>query len=180
MRAFLALDLPEELTAALATAQEGIRAGRVVPEEDLHLTLAFLGEVRLDALDDLVLDLEMLRPGPIRIEAAGLEMFGGPNPSSLHIRVDAAPELLHLQRKTETMIRRAGLALPRRRFVPHVTLARFPRTMSAEDHARLGRFLAAKSDLRLPPVWSDSLSLMQSRLTSEGPIYDPIETFALA
>ncbi|QFU09361.1 2',5' RNA ligase family [Rhodobacteraceae bacterium THAF1] len=180
MRCFLALDPPDTLRDALAALQDGLRVGRLVDEDDLHLTLAFMGDMELDALDELNLDLEMLRPGPVRIEVTGLDTFGSINPRSLHASARPHPELDHLNRKVETLVRRAGHPLPHHRFVPHITLARFRHRMPPEDHVKLGRFLSAHGNFRFDPVSVDRLMLYQSTLTDDGPRYDLLEEYALA
>ena len=138
-----------------------------------------MGDVEMDTLDELHLDLEMLRPGPVRIEVTGLGMFGSTNPRSLHATARLHPELEHLNRKVETLIRRAGHPLPHSRFVPHLTLARFGHRMPPDDHAKLGRFLSAHGNFRFDPVSVDRLLLWQSTLTDDGPRYDLLEDYAL-
>ncbi len=174
MRIFVALDPPPELRDALSTLQDKLIVGRHVPDDDLHLTLVFLPEIRLPELDELALDLEMLSSGPVAIEIAGLDIFGAENPRSLHAVVTPSPALIHLQAKVATLVRRAGIDLAHRRFVPHVTLARFPARMPPEDHARLGRFLQAHGDWSHPAVAPETLSLYQSTLREDGPRYDPL------
>ena len=179
MRCFLALDPPDALRDALSALQDGLRVGRLVDEDDLHLTLAFMEDADLDTLDALNLDLEMLRPGPIRIEVTGLDVFGSDNPRLLYAAAQAHPELIALERKVAHMVRRAGHPLPHRRFVPHLTLARFRHRMPPEDHARLVRFLSAHGGFRFDPVSVDRLSLYRSTLTEDGPRYDLLEDYAL-
>ena len=179
MRAFLALDPSDALRDALDALTEDLRCGRPVEADNLHLTLAFLGEAGLDALEELNLALEMLRPGPVALEPKGLDTFGSEVPRSLHATALADPALLHLQRKVETAARRAGLDLPRSRFVPHITLARFSSRMPPEDHARLGRFLAAHGAFRWPAESIEAISLYRSTPGPDGPRYDLLERYAL-
>jgi 2'-5' RNA ligase len=61
MRAFLALPLPDHATALLERLQQEIPVGRLVPPENLHLTLVFLGERSEAALEELHFALEALR-----------------------------------------------------------------------------------------------------------------------
>ncbi len=180
MRSFLALDPPAPMREALSALIEGLRCGRHVDEDDLHLTLAFMADAPLDGLEQLDLDLEVLRPGPVPLEIRGVDTFGSEHPRLVYAAAVPHPALLHLQKKVATAIRRAGIDLPAWRFVPHVTLARFPHRMPPEDHARLGRFLAAHGAFRLEPHAIDALSLYRSTLTADGPRYELLESYALA
>ena len=180
MRVFLALDLPSGWPDALGRLQDALKVGRHIDEDDLHLTLAFLGEVALPPLEELNLALEMLRTPPLWLAVQGLDTFGSERPRSLHARVAPNEALLHLQRKIATAVRASGIALPHSRFIPHVTLARFPASMAEGDHARLGRFLQAHGDFTLPPAASTSLSMIRSTLGPDGARHELLERYELA
>lgn len=180
MRVFLALDLPPGWPDALGQLQDALKIGRHVDEDDLHLTLAFLGDVAVPPLEELNLALEMLRTGPLWLAVKGLGTFGSEQPRSLHARIAPDEALLHLQRKVATMVRASGIALPHSRFVPHVTLARFPASMAPDEHARLGRFLQAHGDFALPPAAIASLSMIRSTLAPDGARHDLLERYELA
>ena len=179
MRAFLALTPPAALTEALSALSSRLKCGRHVDEDDLHLTLAFFSDVSLAELEELNVALEMIRPGPVSLRVAGLGMFGTNDPRSLHATVEHDPGLLHLQKKVETIARRSGIDLPHRRFVPHITLARFPNRMPPEDHAKIGRFLEAHGDFRFDPVTLDEVDLYQSTLGPDGARYDLLESYRI-
>lgn len=179
MRIFVALDLPDDMVAALSRLQDRLTTGHHVPEEDLHLTLAFVPDIRIPALDDLALDLEMMQAAPPPLRIAGIGTFGTAKPRSLHAQVAPVPALVHLQGRVATLIRRAGISLPRARFVPHITLARFPATMAEENLARVGRFLQAHGDWSHETTVPETMTLYQSTLTEDGPRYDPLLTCPL-
>ena len=179
MRTFLALDPPDPMRDALDTLIEGLRCGRHVDIDDLHLTLTFMADASLPALEELNLALEMLHPGPVPLEIRGLDTFGAENPRLIYAAAVPHPALLHLQKKLATAIRRAGIVLPASRFVPHVTLARFPHRMPPEDQARLGRFLSAHGSFRLDTQVVDAVSLYRSTVTHEGSRYDLLERYPL-
>ncbi|MBJ3762305.1 RNA 2',3'-cyclic phosphodiesterase [Maribius pontilimi] len=179
MRIFVALDLSDDLIDALSRLQDHLKTGRLVPEDDLHLTLAFVPDIKPQPLDDLALDLEMLRTAPLALDARGVATFGSARPRSLRAAIMPNPALNYLQSKVTTLIRRAGVILPHRRFVPHITLARFPNTMAPDEHARLGRFLQAHGDWSHPPTPATKLTLYQSTLTPDGPRYDALQSHDL-
>lgn len=180
MRAFIAIPMPETVTTALAPVLDAIPLGRAVAPENLHLTLAFLGDVRETMLEEIHFALETLRHPAFDITLAGLDTFGGSRPASLHIGVQQpCTGLAELQGRVRSRLHGAGVELERRRFLPHVTLARFGRTMTPDETGRIGRFLAARADLRLPPFRAACFCLYESILTADGAHYDALSTYPL-
>jgi len=179
MRAFIALDLPEAQRLVLTRLQAGLGVGRPVAEENLHLTLAFLGDITDLQARDLAAALDGLRLPPLDLALGGLDLFGGRRPSLLFAAA-AADGLDRLRDKVRHAARGAGIALARERFRPHVTLARFPREMAAKDQRRLGEFLALNGAFSLPPERAGTVTLYRSHLRHEGPIYEPLAQIELA
>jgi 2'-5' RNA ligase len=179
MRAFVALDLPEPMIRPLTRLQAGLSVGRLTPEENLHLTLAFLGDVSDAVAHDVAEALDGLRLAQVTLEMSGLDLFGGRRPSVLAVLGKGAG-LEPLHAKVMRVAREAGVALPRERFRPHVTIARFPREMGAKDQARLGEFLALNGTFALPPEPAPSVTLYRSHLTPDGAHHEPLATFPLS
>lgn len=178
MRAFVALDLPEAALEAITRLQAGLAVGRVVPEENLHLTLAFLGDISEPQAADLAGVLAGLRLPAVSLTLRGLDLFGGRRPSVLVVMAEGEG-LERLHDKVARAVREAGVTLPRERFRPHVTLARFAREISAKDQKRLGEFLALNGTFALAPMPADSLTLYRSHLREEGAIHEPLAQFDL-
>lgn len=179
MRAFIALDLPEALLAPITRLQAGLTVGRIVPEENLHLTLAFLGDVSEPQAQDVAEALMSVRLPPVTLTLRGLDLFGGRRPSVLFVAAEGEG-LQRLHDKVMRAAREAGVELPRERFRPHVTIARFPREMGAKDQARLGEFLQLNGTFALPPEVADTVTLYRSHLREEGAIHEPLAEFELA
>ena len=179
MRAFVAVDLAEPWLDALEGLQAHMRTGRVVPRENLHLTLAFLGEAREDELEELHDALGALPRRQVVLRAAGLDLFGSATaPRILHLAVADSPELTALQAGVVRGARKTGLELERRRFRPHVTLARFSRTARADPGA-LARFLADHAGFGLPEMAAQSMGLYASMLRPDGAEYEALATYPL-
>jgi 2'-5' RNA ligase len=180
MRSFIAIPVPEEIARDLAPVRAAIPFGRVVPAENLHLTLAFLGDVAEALLEEVHFALQTLRQPDFEISLAGLDTFGADRPATLNIIAEANPGLSELQKRVRSRLHGVGLDIERRRFVPHVTLARFPKSMTPDENGRIGRFLAARADLRLPPYRASAFCLYESILTTEGPHYEVLESYPLS
>lgn len=184
MRSFVALPLPDTIRDQVEHLQDGLRAGRAVEPENLHLTLAFLDDQPDDRLQALHEALERIRPAPFDLRLAGVELYGTRKPSALVLRAEApdAPDTLAaLQASVMQAARMAGMDLPRRRFRPHVTIARFnARSRSPEDAARIGAFLQARGDWATAPFGITAYALYASHLLRDGPVYEELMRYDLA
>lgn len=178
MRAFVALDLPEQMRRALTRLQAGLTVGRPVPEENLHLTLAFLGDVSDTLAHDVAEGLASVRLPGVVLGLSGLEVYGGRRPAVLAVKA-SGPGLEPLHAKVMRSAREAGVDLARERFRPHVTLARFGREMGAKDHKRLGEFLSLNGTFALPEEAAVSVTLYRSHLSQDGADYEPLASFQL-
>ena len=151
MRVFLGLPLPAALEGPLLRLQMLLpQPVALVDPDDLHLTLVFLGQqdrrdlADLDAaLGALALEAPLLRPVGLGVMGAG----------AVHVAMAPEAGLIHLQAKVAQAVRGAGIALPRARFQPHVTLGR----INAEVGPRLGAFIAAGPPEPLPAARATEL-----------------------
>lgn len=178
MRAFLAIALPEDLHAALLDVQADL-PGRPAPEENLHLTLAFLGDVTPHELEELHLDLSGRTLPGCDLAVTGLAGFGGRTPRVIAAEVAKSPALAALHRTVMGAVRAAGLDLPRARFRPHVTLTRLRPRPDPVERRKLDAALTALAGLHLPPVPAGDLGLCRSQLTPGGAIHHELAAYPL-
>lgn len=176
VRAFVALAVSPEQGAALARVQARLRClpcriGWVRPEQ-LHLTLAFLGErpaAELAAVPELLRRLAApVAPFPWRLR--GLGYFGSPrHPKVIWAGVaDGARELCAWQEQLAAELALAGLELEARPFEPHLTLGR---VRAAANAGMIAPALAPFADADLGAAVVTEFSLMRSTLTDHGPRY---------
>jgi len=166
-RLFVALAIPDDVAQALALLQSGIPGARWQIREQLHLTLRFIGEV--DGRDSaMIVDaLAAIEAPAFELNPHGVGEFGGKHPHALWAGVRASEPLLHLQRKIETALQRAGQPPDRQKYTPHITLARLNRP-------NLGRVMDWLTDYALssaPAFAVNGFILYSSVLTSDGSIY---------
>jgi 2'-5' RNA ligase len=157
LRLFFAL-WPDDATRARLQRLQAAMRGRVVPYENLHLTLAFLGQQPARLLPMLQ---DMLACAPVAAIPMELNKIGYfPRKRIAWAGMHAPPDALEaLQRALTACLREEKTGFDdRSRFLPHVTLAR---------------------DAALPPdmvfdpiVWhATDVALVQSITQAGGPIY---------
>jgi 2'-5' RNA ligase len=169
-RLFIALPIPEEIADALMTLQSGVPDARWVPAENFHVTLCFAGEVQGATLQDLAEELSDVAGPCFPVEMSGVEQFSsGKQPKALVALVARNDRLDWLHQKVSTVARNCGISLERRKFRPHVTLARF--SAGAETGHHIAQFMASHSTFQAGPWLADQFALYSSRPSRNGSIY---------
>lgn len=182
MRAFIAIDLPDSLHAALAESQQAFRktAGDAswTRPEGIHLTLKFLGEITDAQTRQVVEALGQLGPStPFPVEVKGFGFFPtAERPRVFWAGVVAPPALAELAGRIEGLLEKAGFAREDRPFSPHLTLARFkiPRPQPALVAAAMTRSAAS-----LGKFEASEFFLFESKLSSQGAQYRKVMRFPL-
>jgi 2'-5' RNA ligase len=178
MRAFLAIPMPEETADAMAAVQARLPSGRAVPEENLHLTLTFLGDVGEDVLAEIDEALTATRLPVAEIAFGGLDTFAEMERGLVFVTVEPDEGLTTLQAKVERIARMAGADIPRRRFRPHVTLVRSNRQPKGLARDRTAAALGQPVDI--PGFTATELVLYSSTLGAGGARHDVLETYPLS
>jgi RNA 2',3'-cyclic 3'-phosphodiesterase len=179
IRTFVGIGIPEDVAGALQAQQAGLPAGRAVPPENFHVTLAFLGEHPMPVVEDVHYALEAVSAPGFSIRLEGIGLFGERS-RTVQALVRPEPGLTHLRARVLEAARSAGIPLPRARFQPHVTLARIAAGATGEDILRLEAFTASRAGFVLGPVPVDAFVLYRSRLGRGGAAYEAMATYPLA
>lgn len=176
-RLFVALDLPDAVKDALGDLQVGLPEARWHDIDDFHVTLRFIGEADPATEGELVDALDLLDDPAVTLVPRGYGHFERRGkPAVLFVAVEATPALAALQRRVETLVRGCGVAPDPRRFTPHITLARFPKSIEAD---RVGHWLETAPPPRIAPVTVDAVTLYESRRDPAGARYQPRHRFPL-
>lgn len=174
-RLFIGVRPPESVCDLLLDAMEGIEGARWQDEENLHLTLRFIGEVSRPAANDLGEALGRISASPfsVRIEGVGhFERKG--HPHALWARIAPSETLETLRQKVERACEIAGFERETRKFTPHITLARLNRSSGP-----VGAWLSSFGDMHTE--WKvDGFTLYESHLGHTGAHYEAIAEYGLS
>lgn len=128
MRLFVAINFQEETLDALTAVQDALRraapGGSYSRRENLHLTLAFLGEQPEDRLAAAREAMAAARFSPLTLIFDRLGRFRRAGGDVWWAGAAPNPALYAAQRRLARELSARGFALEERRFVPHLTLAR--------------------------------------------------------
>ena len=176
MRLFIAIELPDDVKTALSRLRVDVPGARWVPPEQLHLTLAFLGEVEEKTAGELSERLALIQEPPFQLRFSEPGCF--PNrhrPRVLWAGLEPHPGLMYLAAEVHEAVLACGIPQEERPFSPHITLARLKFPAVREVAA----FLTMPQKLKLPPFPVREITLFQSRLTPHGAVHNPIRTFQM-
>ena len=153
MRLFIALHFSPPFKAALCRGIDSLRQqghGNFTREENLHLTLAFLGEC--ESAKPAIRALKQVKAPAFSLTLDQLGRFGDP----YWVGVRHEPKLMALQKQVAENLTDAGFVLEKRKFKPHLTLCRQFIPHTAVDEA------AAERAMGKPECHIEKISLMQS------------------
>ncbi len=172
-RLFIAIRPPEPAIDLLLDTMEGLPELRWQNDEQLHLTLRFVGEVERPLAEDLAVALGHLRFERFALRIAGVGRFDHRRRGALWAGVEPRAPLAALAAKVERLCVSVGLSPERRAFHSHITLARWGRGVGAS----LDPWLAAHAALCSEEFIVDALTLYQSHLGRSGPHYEALADY---
>ncbi len=174
-RLFVAIRPPEPVRDLLIDAMEDSPALGWVGDDNLHLTLRFIGEVERPLANDLAAALGRVRSSRFELSIAGVGTFDRRNGGALWAGVAPREPVVALAGRIERALVTAGLEPERRAFHPHITLARYRRSGAAAVHP----FLERNRALASPAFPVTHAILYESHLSRHGAIYEPVAELPL-
>lgn len=174
-RLFVALSLPQTVKQKLSLLQNQIRDARWISPQNMHLTLFFLGEVTYDQGNIVDEILEKIHFEPFTLEIDHLDCFQ--NKSSVQTiwaGVKKNQALMNLQEKISRRLGRETFLMPdKKKFVPHITIARFKHYSFEYIYQYLKEYQVLE-DIQFEV---DDFTLFESQLTQNGPIYTELRKY---
>ena len=131
MRTFIAVNPDENMKKALLHVQERLKQnnihGNYTKPENLHLTLAFIGEY--PDPDNILDTLARVRFRPFELRLAGIGSFG----RILWVGTTAKTELEGCALQIRHYLSEADIPFDRKKFSPHITILREPDKQALPD-----------------------------------------------
>lgn len=128
IRLFVALELPVAMRDILLAAMGGVAGARWQRDDQLHLTLRFIGEVDRHRAADIAAVLDSVRVEPLDLALGSPGSFDRRGRiDSLWVGVTPHEPVAALAQRINQALRRVHIAPDTRAFVPHITVALFSR-----------------------------------------------------
>ena len=122
MRLFIAIHFSSEIKNILLSAIDELKqqtvSGSFTSPENLHLTLAFIGES--DRISEIRAAIDRCAAPPFEMVVSGTGHFG----SIYWVGIEHNPKLKALAENLQAELRQSGFEIENREFKPHITLAR--------------------------------------------------------
>lgn len=124
-RLFVALDLPNDIKESLDPLMQGLDDVRWMHDDQLHLTLRFIGELDNGRANDVADALSLVAGLPFDLCLKGIGHFPPRgDPRTIWASIQRQSELTSLKRRIDRALQQAGIARDTKKYTPHVTLAR--------------------------------------------------------
>lgn len=174
-RLFVAIQPPQAIREKLLAAMGGVSHARWQSDEQLHLTLRFIGEADRHLAADIAAALGTIHHPRFTLSLDRIGQFDRRGRiESLWVGVTPQTAVEGLKRKVDQALLRVGIPPEQRAYLPHITLARFSRRPGD-----LSDFAARSGHLAAPPFAVDHFLLYESHLAQDGAAYVPLVRFAL-
>lgn len=153
-----------------------IPGSRPVPEDQLHLTIKFIGDTDTALLLDIKEALHTVEFPAFSFQLSGIGHFPPRGvPKILWAGIRPSMETIALKNKIEKALADIGFERERRKFSPHITLCR----LKNSPLKRVTRFLSDNALFETPEFTISEFTLYSSILTQKGAVHTIQETFPL-
>jgi len=174
-RLFVAIRPPSAIRQLLLGAMGGISGARWQSDDQLHLTLRFIGEVHRHLAADIHAALGGVHQPPFDLALNGIGAFERRGlADAVWAGVTPHEPLRALHKRVDAALGRVGIAPDERAYLPHITLARLKRSSGP-----VGNLLEEAGGLTSPAFTVDSFALFESDLTAEAAVYSLVARYPL-
>lgn len=172
-RAFTAVDVPDAIRDTLSGIDMHSLA-RMIKAAQIHITLNFLGYIDSSMLEGAIGIVNSYRHSAFGISAGGIGMFESIGRGVVFVAVrDGAEELSEMNSQLGNLFSERGMPIDDRKFIPHITFARF-KGLSRADAKALHKIVESLEERSLGRFMCTGIDLKKSVLSSTGPVYSTL------
>ncbi len=176
-RLFVAVHFKQSIIEAIQNICFGVKGVRWVTEDQLHLTLRFIGDCDEMLMDALGEELSKIEQTPFCIHLKGVGHFPPRGkPTVLWVGLAQSEQLISLAKSIDRAVERVGLPKERRKFHPHITVGRIKKPLEPEA---IIPFLTQNSLFSIDSISIEQFHLYSSTLNPKGAIHTIEETYFL-
>jgi RNA 2',3'-cyclic 3'-phosphodiesterase len=174
IRIFIGLDLPEDIKRSLGLLKSSVRGAKWVPLENLHLTIRFIGEVPENILQNIKEELREISFYNFKVKLKGVGLFSAKsNPKVIWVGLDPLEEIMELREKIDEALTKVNIPLEKKKYIPHVTLAR----LKGARFSEVAEYLQQGIGFFTREFEFGEMVLFSSKQKEEGSIYSVEEIF---
>ncbi len=176
MRIFVAIPLPENVRERLGGLCSGLPHARWISPENMHVTLRFIGEVDNGAAEDIDAALGAIQMPSFDISVSHVGFFErGRKVHTIWAGIEGSDAIVRLRDKVESAAVRTGCEPEKRKFKPHVTLAR----LRGVPARRVSEYLHVQDGFFAGPFAVERFMLFRSHLGHGGAHYQTLADYPL-
>ena len=178
LRIFVGIKIPEKAILETLKIQAQLEKKRLFQgnwtrQENLHLTLKFLGEISACQLQDVRESLDSIKIPLFEAALGNVGVFCSSKITRIIWIHILGTEVLKLQKEIDTAL--SDQFLPESRFMSHLTIARVKKVSDNEQLIQE----VNKIQIRAQPFEVNEFKLIQSTLSSSGPVYTTLSNYRL-
>jgi 2'-5' RNA ligase len=176
-RLFIAIDFDPSIIEQIQNISYGVRNAHWIPEDQIHLTLRFIGNCEETKFREILSALYQIQFRTFTIDVKGVGHFpprGKPN--ILWVGIKQSAELHSLFNTIQHSLSKIDIPKENRKFHPHITVARIKKKISPSE---IIPFLTRNSLFRIDKVPVKNFHLYSSILKQKGAIHNIEETYPL-
>jgi RNA 2',3'-cyclic 3'-phosphodiesterase len=181
-RLFFSIDIPDDIKKEIVFYKKELESSlgegvRWVKDENLHLTIIFLGQVKENKIDDLFKKVEKVKGESFYVTTEDISYFPKEKTSAKLIWITVKSESIKiLEKKINKVLFPDFLVRKEKSFIPHITLGRIRqwnfRKLSSHEVPELNDNLNLKFNVT-------SFNLCESKIKKGGPTYHILKSFIL-
>ncbi len=180
MRTFVALELPETIKEDIAGVINDFRSNcpygvNWVPQENLHITFQFIGEIKEEDIPEIAefLETNFSELSALLFTNPKLEILPGRDPKIIWISLENEDSSIQkISKRLKNKLRQMGYKIDSRQLRFHITLGRIKKRLPEKLIEQI-----LTTELNLKDFEVSKATLYQSLLKSQGPLYIEIMNF---